>query len=72
MLRQDIDEALPRLSQREREVIGYRFGLTDGWPRPLEEIGNDFGITRERVRQVEAKALAKLGRPSSNSLRSYL
>ena len=72
MLRQDVDEALSRLSQREREIVCYRFGLSDGRPRTLEENGNDFGITRERVRQIEAKALAKLGRPSSNSLRSYL
>ena len=72
MLRQDVDEALSRLSQREREIVCYRFGLSDGRPRTLEEIGNDFGITRERVRQIEAKALAKLGRPSGKSLRSYL
>lgn len=64
LLRDGIREILATLSGREREVLEYRFGLEDGYPRTLEEVGRFFGVTRERVRQVEAKALRKLRNPS--------
>jgi len=57
--------ALARLSDRERHVLGLRFGLADGDPRTLEEVGKSFQLTRERIRQIEAKALSKLRHPSS-------
>ena len=57
--------ALARLSDRERHVLGLRFGLADGDPRTLEEVGRSFQLTRERIRQIEAKALSKLRHPSS-------
>ncbi|MBO7206380.1 MAG: hypothetical protein J6W10_02070, partial [Kiritimatiellae bacterium] len=55
---------LETLDSREREVIDYRFGLSDGYARTLEEVGRFFNVTRERVRQIEAKALRKLRHPS--------
>ena len=64
LLRDGIREALATLTGREREVLEYRFGLEDGYTRTLEEVGRFFGVTRERVRQVEAKALRKLRHPS--------
>ncbi len=73
LLRSQIEEALSRLSERERRIIILRFGLEDGQFRTLEEVGREFGITRERIRQIEAKALRKLRHPScSRVLRGYL
>ena len=61
------------LSERERQVIVLRFGLADGVPRTLEEVGQAFGVTRERIRQIESKTLMKLRRPSrAAELRDYL
>ncbi|MFC0114958.1 sigma-70 family RNA polymerase sigma factor [Kibdelosporangium aridum] len=62
MLRQDVDRVLKTLSEREAEVIALRFGLNDDQPRTLDEIGTHFGLTRERIRQIEAKGMAKLRR----------
>ncbi|HEY9720422.1 MAG TPA: RNA polymerase sigma factor RpoD [Oscillatoriaceae cyanobacterium] len=66
LLREDIFDALNTLSEREREVLKLRFGLEDGRQRTLEEVGEHFGVTRERIRQIEAKALRKLRHPSRN------
>ena len=68
-----VTEALSELSEREQEVVRLRFGLDDGRPRTLEEVGRQFGVTRERVRQIESKTLAKLRHPlRSEKLRDYL
>ena len=64
MLREHIDTLLGDLKERERQVIVLRFGLEDGHPRTLEEVGKEFNVTRERIRQIEAKALRKLRHPS--------
>jgi RNA polymerase primary sigma factor len=73
MLREKIEEALDQLSDRERDVVKMRFGLDDGFAHTLEEVGKHFRVTRERVRQIEAKALKKLRHPSRNSLlRDYV
>jgi RNA polymerase primary sigma factor len=64
LLREHVDQVLATLAPRERRVLEMRFGLPDGCPRTLEEVGEVFGITRERVRQIEAKALKKLRHPS--------
>jgi len=73
LLKMQIAEALDKLSERERRIIVLRFGLEDGRFRTLEEVGREFGITRERIRQIEAKALRKLRHPSySRQLRGYL
>jgi RNA polymerase primary sigma factor len=73
LLREQIRTVLGHLSDREREVLEMRFGLTDGKDHTLEEVGKSFGVTRERIRQIEAKALRKLRHPSrSKSLRDYL
>jgi RNA polymerase primary sigma factor len=66
MLKEDILDALDTLSKREREVLKLRFGLEDGRQRTLEEVGQEFGVTRERIRQIEAKALRKLRHPNRN------
>ena len=63
MLREHIDTLLEDLKERERQVIVRRFGLDDGHPRTLEEVGREFNVTRERIRQIEAKALRKLRKP---------
>ncbi|HID57410.1 TPA: sigma-70 family RNA polymerase sigma factor, partial [Candidatus Poribacteria bacterium] len=68
MLRERIKEALSMLTPRERMVICLRFGLEDGYPRTLEEVGAIFKVTRERVRQIEAKALSKLRHPRRSRL----
>ena len=60
-------------AEREQRIIQLRFGLTDGHPRTLEEVGREFGVTRERIRQIESKTLAKLRHPSrAQMLREYL
>ena len=66
-------EVLDTLSDREKKVLMLRFGLEDGRPRTLEEVGKEFNVTRERIRQIEAKALRKLKHPSrSKKLKDYL
>ncbi len=73
ILKSQICEALSKLSERERKILVLRFGLEDGRFRTLEEVGQEFGITRERIRQIEAKALRKLRHPTySRQLRGYL
>ncbi len=73
LLKLQIGDALDKLTERERKIIVLRFGLDDGRFRTLEEVGREFGITRERIRQIEAKALRKLRHPSySRKLRGYL
>ncbi len=73
LLKSQIGDALDRLTERERRIIVLRFGLDDGQFRTLEEVGREFGITRERIRQIEAKALRKLRHPTySRTLRGYL
>ncbi len=73
LLKTQIADALDKLTERERKIIVLRFGLEDGRFRTLEEVGKAFGITRERIRQIEAKALRKLRHPSySRKLRGYL
>ena len=68
-----MNEILDGLSERERRVLIMRFGLEDGVTRTLEDVGNEFDVTRERVRQIEAKALRKLRHPlRSRKLRDYL
>ncbi len=67
MLRADIEEALLELNEREREVVRMRFGLDDGQIRTLEEVGRAFGVTRERIRQIESKTLAKLRHPTRSA-----
>ena len=71
--REEVARALGTLSERERRVLQLRFGIDDGRSRTLEEVGRDFGVTRERIRQIEAKALRKLRHPSrSRQLRDFL
>ncbi len=73
MLGAALVEALDELNDREKEVVRLRFGLVDGRPRTLEEVGRQFGVTRERIRQIEAKTLAKLRHPRrSDKLKDYL
>ncbi len=73
MLREQIDELLDDLKDREKQVIIRRFGLEDGHPRTLEEVGREFDVTRERIRQIEAKALRKLRNPvRSRKIRDFL
>jgi len=72
-LREQVHDILDTLSDRERRVLQLRFGLEDGRSRTLEEVGREFGVTRERIRQIEAKALRKLRHPSrSEKLRAFL
>ena len=73
LLREQVEDVLNTLSDRERRVLELRFGLIDGRSRTLEEVGRDFGVTRERIRQIEAKALRKLRHPTrSRKLRDFL
>jgi RNA polymerase primary sigma factor len=72
-LKEQIDEVLSSLTHREQRVLVLRFGLEDGRSRTLEEVGQEFNVTRERIRQIEAKALRKLRHPSrSRKLKDYL
>jgi RNA polymerase primary sigma factor len=73
MLQDQLERVLCELAEREQRIIQLRFGLTDGHPRTLEEVGREFGVTRERIRQIESKTLAKLRHPSrAQMLRAYL
>ena len=67
MLQDQLDRVLCELSEREQRIIQLRFGLSDGHPRTLEEVGREFGVTRERIRQIESKTLAKLRHPSQRA-----
>ena len=72
-MKDEIAEVLLTLTEREEKVIRLRFGLEDGKSRTLEEVGQMFGVTRERIRQIEAKALRKLRHPSrSRKLKDYM
>ncbi|MGZ6839401.1 MAG: RNA polymerase sigma factor RpoD [Frankiaceae bacterium] len=73
LLQEQLEGALTTLSEREKQVIKLRFGMTDGHPRTLEEVGREFGVTRERIRQIESKTLSKLRHPSrAQQLKDYL
>ena len=73
ILKEQIQDVLSELNERERKVISLRFGIDDGYPRTLEEVGNIFDVTRERIRQIEAKALRKLRHPRrSRKLRDFV
>ena len=73
MLKEELEEVLKTLTDREAKVLKMRFGLEDGRMRTLEEVGRDFNVTRERIRQIEAKALRKLRHPSrSKRLKDFL
>jgi RNA polymerase primary sigma factor len=73
MLKEEMEDVLSSLTDRERKVLQLRFGIQDGYPRTLEEVGTIFKVTRERVRQIEAKALRKLRHPTrSRRLRNFL
>jgi len=73
LLKEQIDRVLDELTEREKKVLQLRFGLKDGYPRTLEEVGIEFNVTRERIRQIEGKALRKLRHPSrSRKLKGYL
>ena len=73
LLREQLNEVLESLTAREEKVLRLRFGLDDGRTRTLEEVGQEFNVTRERIRQIEAKALRKLRHPSrSKKLRDFM
>ena len=73
LLKEQLIEVLGTLTEREQKVLRLRFGLDDGRARTLEEVGKEFNVTRERIRQIEAKALRKLRHPSrSRKLKDYL
>jgi len=73
LLKEQVEDVLESLTDRERKVLQLRFGLDDGRSRTLEEVGKEFHVTRERIRQIEAKALRKLRHPSrSRKLKDYL
>ena len=73
LLKEQINQVLSTLTEREEQVLRLRFGLEDGRSRTLEEVGKKFNVTRERIRQIEAKALRKLRHPNrSNKVRDYL
>ena len=73
LLKEQLSEVLDTLTERERKVLVLRFGIEDGRARTLEEVGQSFGVTRERIRQIEAKAIRKLKHPSrSKKLKDFL
>jgi RNA polymerase primary sigma factor len=73
LLREQLHSVLGTLPEREADVVSLRFGLTDGQPKTLDEIGQVYRVTRERIRQIESKAMTKLRNPArSNRLRDYL
>jgi len=73
LLQDQLQAVLKTLSEREAKVVALRFGLTDGQPKTLDEIGRKIGLTRERIRQIEARTMSKLRHPSrSQVLRDYL
>ncbi|MFW5873329.1 MAG: RNA polymerase sigma factor RpoD [Bacillota bacterium] len=73
LLKEQIDQVLDSLTDREKRVLELRYGIEDGRPRTLEEVGKEFGVTRERIRQIESKALRKLRHPTrSKKLKDYL
>ena len=73
LLKEQLASVLKTLTPREEKVLALRFGLVDGHPRTLEEVGKEFDVTRERIRQIEAKALRKLRHPSrSKKLKDFL
>ena len=73
LLKEQVDVVLDTLNEREKRVLQLRFGLEDSRSRTLEEVGREFGVTRERIRQIEAKALRKLRHPTrSKKLRDFL
>jgi RNA polymerase primary sigma factor len=67
LLRGKLGEVLTSLNDRERKILEQRYGLLDGFPRTLEEVGKQYNVTRERIRQIEAKALRKLRHPTRRS-----
>ena len=73
LLKEQLADVLKTLTPREEKVLSLRFGLADGNPKTLEEVGKEFNVTRERIRQIEAKALRKLRHPSrSKKLKDFL
>ena len=73
MLREQLEDILSTLSEREKRVLELRFGLMDGVPKTLEDVGKEFNVTRERIRQIEAKAIRKLRRPGKgDKIKDYL
>ncbi len=73
LLKEQLADVLKTLTPREEKVLSLRFGLEDGNPKTLEEVGKEFNVTRERIRQIEAKALRKLRHPSrSKKLKDFL
>ena len=73
LMREQLSDVLKTLTPREARVLSLRYGLDDGNPKTLEEVGKEFNVTRERIRQIEAKALRKLRHPSrSKKLRDFL
>jgi RNA polymerase primary sigma factor len=73
LLKEQMNSALTTLTQREKSILELRFGITGGYPHTLEEVGREFGVTRERIRQIQEKAIRRLRHPNrSRNLRDYL